>query len=305
MGPVGGSAHESSPESARGELPHVENIADDHTQEMPLPPLADNPQGAGSGATAFGADSLQRLAGESASDSGIDTTGGPAPDWNSTAQLPLRPPVPRPATAVLPTVADSYPRHGPLTDAPRLDPVDVLERPTPAAPAEPPAPVTYVRLGAGFPGFLSVAALAGIGVGMFALPLAGKRSTDYFHTLRSAATRVTIGSSSEAGRSVATFWWRYGALVGFGVLALLVALCVATTRLRRTIAALLLLATLAFGGVLAVAGYQTQDPDKQRLGAKFARVRIAHLQLGFWIAAGSCVVLALAALLAASRRRRA
>ncbi len=266
---------------------------------MPLPPLADTTPGAGSGATAFGTDS----GGGSAS----VPAGGHGRDQDSTAQLPLRPPVPRPATAVLPTVADSYPRPVPLTDAPPLDPVDALERPTPPAPTAPPAPapVTHVRLGAGFPGFLSVAALAGIGVGLFALPLAGKRSTDYFHTLRSAATRVTTGSSSEAGRGVATSWWRYGALVGFGVLAFLVALSVATTRLRRIVASLLLLATLAFGALFAVAAYQTQDPDKQRLGAKFARVRIAHLQLGFWVAAGCCMLLALAALLAASRRRRA
>lgn len=291
MGPVGGSAHES----AHDDLPAANGIRDDRTEEMPLPPLADSPQGAGSGATALGADAGSELASH------------PAPDQNSTAQLPLRPPVPRAATAVLPTVADSYPRQVRLTDAPRLDPVDALERPPAPAPAAPaaPAPVTRVRLGAGFPGFLSVAALAGIAVGLFALPLAGRRSTAYFHTLRSAATHVTTGSSSQAGHSVATFWWRYGALAGFGVLAFLVALGVATTRLRRTLAFLLLLATLAFGALLAIAAYQTQDPAKQRLGAKFARVRIAHLQLGFWVAAGCCALLALAALWAAFRRRRA
>jgi hypothetical protein len=218
----------------------------------------------------------------------------------STARTPdaAPPSASGPATAVLPTVAEPPRRQAESTrsNLGRTSAADDV-RPAPA-----PAPVVRLRVGAGLPGFLAVASLAGLAVGLFALPLLGKRTTQYFHQLRTAATRANTGSNSEAGRAVATFWWRYGALIGFAVLAFLVALSVGTTRLRRLCAALLLLAAIAAGVLLALAAYQTADPDKQQI-AGFARVRIAHLQIGFWIALGCCGLLALAALLTAARRR--
>lgn len=236
---------------------------DDRTQEMPLPARNETTSGFGAGATSI--------------------TAATAP--------------PRPATAVLPTIGDAHLEWTTPIDRPRPDRVPAADR------SSSPAPAPQIRFGAGFGGFLAVAALAGIGVGMFALPLAGKHSTDYFHTLRAAATRPTTGHSSQAGHTVATVWWRYGALLGFGVLAFLVALSVATTRLRRTVATLLLIGALATGALLATAGFQTADPDKQSIDAKFTHVRLAHLQGGFWIALSCCAVLALAALLLPSRQR--
>lgn len=283
---------------------------DDRTQEMLLPTRNGHAPGTGSGATTVAATTPSDADRPAyAEQAGVGSRSAFDAGVNSTTQMPHvsispRPSAPGapsagPATAVLPTIGDAHPQWATSTDRPRLDPVPPPER----SPSPAPAPRPQIRVGAGFGGFLAVAALAGIGVGMFALPLAGKHSTDYFHTLRAAATRSTTDHSSQAGHTVATLWWRYGALIGFGVLAFLVALSVATTRLRRTVATLLLVGALAAGALLAAAGYQTADPDKQSIDAKFTRVRIAHLQLGFWIALGCCALLALAALLSASRRR--
>ena len=165
-----------------------------------------------------------------------------------------------------------------------------------------PAHTSVVRRGAGLPGFLAVAALAGLGLSLFALPLQGHRAPVFFSDLRAAAARsAPPGGDSLAGRSVATLWWRYGALAGFAVLALLVALMVSAPVVRRASAVLLMLAALAVGALMGYAGYQTADLAKQQARSRFVRESAFHFQLGFWLALGCCVVLFLVALVAASQ----
>ena len=160
-----------------------------------------------------------------------------------------------------------------------------------------------VQISAGFSGFLLVAAALGLAVSLFALPLLGHDLV--FADLRAAAARdsTVSGADSGVGRSVATMWWRFGALGGVGVIGLLVALSVAVVTLRRFWAALAGLAGAAFAAGLLLAAHQTADLASGRIRVRFHRAAVSDFQLGFWLAVGCGVILFLAGLTAASRRR--